>query len=129
MQVRSYRWFYEDPLKIISLIARPRRGPTQRVGDEPRCLLSAAALTHPATLMWTALSPWGRSKIMKPVEVGCTSVFAYTCTQRARTYSSSSEWREQFFSFSSSYRKVFVAMQLLFLKIGEFKDKIADLSL
>lgn len=31
VQVRSYRWFYEDPLKIISLITRPRRGPARQV--------------------------------------------------------------------------------------------------
>lgn len=47
--MHSYRWFYEDPLKIILLTSRPRRGPTQREGDEPRCRLGLWLLTQPPT--------------------------------------------------------------------------------
>lgn len=47
--MHSYRWFDEDPLKIILLSTRPRRGPTQWGGDEPRCRLRPPCHPHKHT--------------------------------------------------------------------------------
>lgn len=55
-----------------------QEGPDPATGRQAQVPAYATALPHPTLMVWTTLSPWEHSKIIKPVEVGSKSVCVHT---------------------------------------------------